>query len=239
VEEVYIGGELVAEDGKPLFDSPVALPDNPKITESFHMDKVTAEALRIPEIKHFMRIIRLKKHELLTDEVILESTDQRRENGGYDIESDILKAAVFERHHNTGHIGIGFITGYGLTRGAIATSVAHDSHNLIVIGASDEDIAAAAEAVRKMNGGLVVVEHGEVKASLALPIAGLMSDLPIEEVDRKLRELKAAAKSLGVSGDIDPFMTLAFVSLPVIPVLRLNGKGLINVNTQEIVEATF
>jgi adenine deaminase len=239
VEEVYIGGEPAAKNGSLLYTSPDVTPDNPKIIRSFHMGKVTAESINLPEIKRFMRLIRLKKHELLTDEVIIESTEQRRSANGYDIGSDILKAAVFERHHNTGHIGVGFITGYGLKSGAIATSVAHDSHNLIVIGASDGDIAAAADAVRRMNGGLAVVEDGEVKASLALPIAGLMSDLPIEEVDKRLRELKAAAKTLGVSGDIDPFMTLAFVSLPVIPVLRLNGKGLINVNTQQIVEATF
>ena len=156
-----------------------------------------------------------------------------------DIERDILKAAVFERHHDTGHIGIGFISGYGIKRGAIATSVAHDSHNLIVAGCSEEDIAAAAEAVREMGGGLVVVENGKVIESLPLPIAGLMSPLPIEEVENRLNQLKAAAKRLGASDDIDPFMTLAFVSLPVIPVLRLNGKGLIDVNRQKIVEATF
>ena len=239
VEEVYIGGKAVAKDGVPLFEAPLQIPDNPKITGSFHMGKVSADLLKIPEIKRFMRIIRLKEHELLTDEMILEATEKRKMNNGYDPDMDILKAAVFERHHNTGHIGIGFITGYGIKRGAIATSVAHDSHNLIVIGACDEDIATAAEAVRQMNGGLVVVENGEVKASLALPIAGLMSELSVEEVEKKLRELKAATKELGASDDIDPFMTLAFVSLPVIPVLRLNGKGLINVNTQEIVEPTF
>ena len=104
---------------------------------------------------------------------------------------------------------------------------------------SQMSIAAAAEAVRQMGGGLAVVENGKVTESLPLPIAGLMSPLPIEEVDEKLKKLKAAAKRLGASDDIDPFMTLAFVSLPVIPVIRLNGKGLIDVNRQKIVEATF
>ena len=146
---------------------------------------------------------------------------------------------MFERHHNTGHIGIGFIHGYGLKSGAIATSVAHDSHNLIVIGANDDDIVLAANTVREQNGGLVVADGGRVIESLPLPVAGLMSDLSIEETDKKLRSLKQAAGRLGVSQDIDAFMTLAFVSLPVIPTLRLNGKGLINVEKQEIVELTF
>ena len=239
VEKVYIGGRLVAENGSVLKDSPDVLPDNKKILNSFHMPAVDPSMLILPEIKHAMRVIRLKKHELLTDELIVEPSPYAREHNGVDVDEDILKAVVFERHHDTGHIGIGYIKGYGLKSGAIATSVAHDSHNLIVIGTNEADIALAAETVRSMQGGLVVVNNGEVLETLALPIAGLISPLPAEEVNSKLKKLKRAASALGVSRDIDPFMTLAFVSLPVIPVLRLNGKGLINVNRQEIVEATF
>ena len=215
------------------------LPDSDRILHSFHMQKVTPDQLRFDEIKDRQRVIGLKRRELLTDEIIIQPTPEGRQNNGIDIKRDVLKAAVFERHHNTGHIGVGFLQGYGIRRGAVATSVAHDSHNLIVAGCSEEDIAAAANAVREMGGGLVIVEDGRVTASLSLPIAGLMSPLSIEEVVERLKELKAAAKRLGASDDIDPFMTLAFVSLPVIPILRLNGKGLINVNRQEIVEATF
>ena len=239
VEQVYIGGRLVAEDGRVLKERAYTLPQNPKILRSFHMPPVDPDRLLLPAIRDCQRVIGLKKHELLTDELIVEATATAKAHNGIDLEHDVLKAVVFERHHDTGHIGVGYITGYGLTEGAIATSVAHDSHNLIVIGASEEDIAAAAEAVRTMQGGLVVVNHGEVVESLPLPIAGLMSPLPIEEVNSRLHALKRAAKALGVSDDIDPFMTLAFVSLPVIPVLRLNGKGLINVTNQQIVDATF
>lgn len=239
VEQVYIDGKLVAENGKVLNDNVKPIPENEKILHSFHMPKVAPEQMYFKEIKERQRVIGLKRRELLTDEIIIQPTEHAVENNGIDVERDILKAAVFERHHDTGHIGVGFIGGYGIKRGAIATSVAHDSHNLIVAGCSEEDIAAAAEAVRKMDGGLVVVENGEVIESLPLPIAGLMSPLPIEEVNDRLKKLKAAAKKLGASDDIDPFMTLAFISLPVIPVMRLNGKGLINVNRQEIVEATF
>jgi len=238
IDSVYIGGELVVRDGKVTEISPSPLPDEPRVLRSFHMQPVDKAALRIPKIKDFLRVIRLKKHELLTDEMIIASDDNTRSGNGIDIENDILKAVVFERHHDTGHIGIGLITGYGLKSGAIATSVAHDSHNLIVIGTSDDDIAVAAEAVREMNGGLAVVDHGEVIESLPLPIAGLMTDLTIEEADARLRKMKQAAKRLGVSDDIDPFMTLAFVSLPVIPVLRLNGRGLIDVTRQKIVDVT-
>ena len=239
IREVYIGGKLVAKDGRVIEEKPAILPENDKILHSFRMQPVTAEQLRIPEIKTFQRVIGLKKHELLTDEMLIQPTEAGRLNGGYNLERDILKAAVFERHHNTGHVGVGFIRGYGLKDGAIATSVAHDSHNLIVIGANDRDIAAAAQAVREMNGGLVVVRDGKVLEALPLPIAGLMSNLKIEEVAAKMKALKSAAKQLGVSDDIDPFMTLAFVSLPVIPTLRLNGKGLIDVEKQEIVDLTF
>ena len=239
VEQVYIGGRLAAQNGCVMKDRNYVLPENPKILRSFHMPPVDPAALMLPGIKDCLRVIRLKKHELLTDELIVDPSDISRTHNGIDVGRDVLKAVVFERHHNTGHVGVGYITGYGLKRGAVATSVAHDSHNLIVIGTNEADIAAAAEAVRQMNGGLVVVDHGEVIESLPLPIAGLMSPLPIEEVNARLNALKKATKARGVSDDIDPFMTLAFVSLPVIPVLRLNGKGLINVNSQQIVEATF
>ena len=239
VEQVYIDGKKVAENGITLYDNTVPLPVNDRILRSFHMQDVTPEQLKISEIKERQRVIGLKRRELLTDEIIIQPTDEARQNDGIDIARDVLKAAVFERHHHTGHIGVGFIQGYGIKSGAIATSVAHDSHNLIVVGCSDRDIAAAAEAVRALGGGLAVVEDGAVVESLPLPIAGLMSPLSIEEVDVRMKRLKDAAKRLGASDAIDPFMTLAFVSLPVIPILRLNGKGLINVTRQEIVKATF
>ena len=239
VEKVFVEGKLVAEDGRILHDNTSPLPENDKILHSFHMQKVSTDDLKTPEIMHCQRVIGLREHELLTDEIIIQPTLLGRQNNGIDIKRDILKAAVFERHHDTGHIGVGFVTGYGIKSGAIATSVAHDSHNLIVIGTNDADIAAAAETVREMEGGLAAVKDGKVLGALPLPIAGLMSPLSIEEVDERLIALKKAAKELGAGDDIDPFMTLAFVSLPVIPKLRLNGKGLIDVIKQQVVEITF
>ncbi len=152
-----------------------------------------------------------------------------------DVEWDILKIAVVERHKNTHHTGIGYLQGYGLKRGAVATSVSHDSHNIIVVGTNEEDMAAAANRVAENKGGIVVLEDGQVLGEVALPIAGLMSDGPLEDVNEALENAKAAAFALGVSREVDPFMTLSFMSLPVIPTLRLTTRGVIDVLTQQYV----
>ena len=152
-----------------------------------------------------------------------------------DPEKDILKAAVAERHHHTGHIGLAYIRGYGLKRGAVATSVAHDSHNLIGIGANDADLALAMNRVTEIGGGMVVVDAGAVTAEIALPIAGLMSEAPIAEVNRTLESVKAHAYAQGAGRGIDPFMNLSFLSLPVIPELRLLTQGAFDVEAWEFV----
>ena len=155
--------------------------------------------------------------------------------GGVDTQEDILKMAVIERHKNTRHIGIGYLKGYGLKSGAVATSVAHDSHNIICVGVGDEDMAFAANRIAQNHGGIVVVRDGRVLAELPLEIAGLMSEKPLREVNDLLENAKQAAYSLGVGRDIDPFMTLSFMSLPVIPTLRLTTRGVIDVNTQQYI----
>ena len=161
------------------------------------------------------------------------------EDAGYaeaiDLSRDILKMAVIERHKNTRHVGIGYLKGYGLKEGAVATSVAHDSHNIICVGANDEDMAFAANRIAQNKGGIVVVKNGQVLAELPLEIAGLMSGKPLTEVNELLENAKAAAYALGVGKDIDPFMTLSFMSLPVIPTLRLTTRGVIDVNTQQYI----
>ena len=148
---------------------------------------------------------------------------------GVDPAQDIVRLAVIERHHGTGEIGLGYLQGYGLTHGAIASSIAHDAHNLIVAGTSEVNMDLAARTVLRQGGGLAVVADGEVLGQLALPIAGLMADASAAEIDVCLSELKAIARRLGVREGIDPFMTLAFVSLSVIPSLRLVPSGLIAV----------
>ncbi|MBP1708875.1 MAG: adenine deaminase [Deltaproteobacteria bacterium] len=147
---------------------------------------------------------------------------------------DILKMVVVERHRATGNIGIGFVHGFGLTQGAIGSSVAHDSHNLIVVGTNDEDILLSLQRLKAMGGGLVTVSNGKVLADLPLPIAGLMTDVPVREVYLQLKTLHRSATSLGCTLP-DPFMTLSFLALPVIPELKLTDKGLVDVTQFKIV----
>ena len=161
------------------------------------------------------------------------------EDKGYtdhvDVKKDILKMAVVERHKSTRHIGIGYLSGYGLKSGAVATSVAHDSHNIICVGANDADMAFAVNRIARNHGGIVVVDQGRVVAELPLEIAGLMSERSLPEVNGLLEQAKAAAHSLGVGSGIDPFMTLSFMSLTVIPTLRLTTRGVVDVLTQQYI----
>lgn len=142
-----------------------------------------------------------------------------------DMQNDILKIAVIERHRNTHHIGIGFIKGYGLKSGAVATSISHDSHNIIVVGTSEEEMAKAVNRIVGLNGGIVVMDKDSVLGEVTLPVAGIMSDDTLVNVNAALEKAKISAFELGVSEKIDPFMTLSFMSLPVIPTLRLTTHG--------------
>lgn len=151
-----------------------------------------------------------------------------------DPRSDILKIAVIERHHSTGEFGVGFVKGFGLKYGAIASSVAHDSHNLIVIGANDEDMLVAAKHIERLGGGQAVVAEGKVLAELPLPIAGLMSPLSLEQVLIAADKCNEAVEHLGCSLK-DPFMTMSFLALPVIPQLKMTDKGLVNVDEFQVV----
>ena len=162
-------------------------------------------------------------------------TEDRGYAEGVDTQKDILKMAVIERHKNTRHIGIGYLSGYGLKQGAAATSVAHDSHNIICVGANDADMAFAANRIAENHGGIVVVKDGKVIAELQLEIAGLMTNQNLVSVNAQLEGAKEAAYTLGISKAIDPFMTLSFMSLPVIPTLRLTTKGVVDVFTQQYV----
>lgn len=242
VLEVYKDGVLVAEEGKSLVESTV--PEmgqqiQERVYHSFHVDPVDASKLALEKKGEHIRVIDLNARELLTTERTAGWSCQEGCADGVDPEEDIVKIVALERHKNTGHIGKGFLGKYGLKKGAVATSVGHDSHNLVVAGTNDEDIACAANRVIKNEGGLAIALNGEIVADLPLQIAGLMSTLPLEEVDQRLEEMKAILREWGIPEEIDPFMTLSFVSLPVIPFLRLNTYGVIDVNQQKIVDASF
>lgn len=239
VKQVYKDGRLVAEDGKALYPHKSSDGFYDRVFHSFHMAPVKEEDFYLECPQNDLRVICLTPGELLTRLEVRACSRLEGYPPGVDPEADIVKLAVLERHKNTGHKGIGFLKGYGLKRGAVATSVAHDSHNLIVAGVTDRDMAVAAEAVRQAGGGIAVAENGSLLGLLPLPIGGLMTGETVEETDEKLEALKALARRLGVGEAIDPFMTLSFVSLPVIPEVRLNTCGLVDTDRQERMNVSF
>lgn len=240
VLQVYKEGRLVAENGKCVNEIEKETVWSKEIEErvfnSFHMAPIKEESLILNVKGQHQRVIQLQANELLTNELIVPWKEIDGLAPGVDIENDIIKMAVFERHHNTGHVGVGFLKGYGLKRGAVASSIAHDSHNLIVAGTNDRDIIIAGNCVRENKGGLALVVDGKIIGELALPIGGLMTNASVEEVEEKLQKMKQELKSLGIPDTIDAFMTLAFTSLPVIPKLRLNTYGIIDVDQQKVVD---
>ncbi len=215
VETVFKRGKLVFDGEVKDFSAPTV---DEKLAEkcfdTFHLDSVTPSSFKVDGK---LGLIGLVGGELLTRN--LGTADK------IDEENDILKIACIERHKGTNHIGVGYVKGYSLKSGAVATSVAHDSHNIITVGCNDDDIAVAVNAIKDSKGGIAVVENGKIKALLELPIAGLMSDEPLTTVNEKLENAKSSAYELGADKSIDPFMTLSFLSLPVIPSLRITTKG--------------
>jgi adenine deaminase len=230
IAQVFAAGQLVAKDGH-FLPSPAELPRVP-LQSTMHLD-LTALDFTIVAGEGPAKVIGVIPEQVTTERL---SVQVPLENGQAvaDPAQDLLKMAVVERHRNTGNVGLGFVKGFGLRKGAIASSVAHDSHNIVVVGTDDADIRAAVEAVAKMGGGQVVVADGQVKARLPLPIAGLMSDQPLEEVRDHLEALTASAQELGCVLP-DPLMTMSFLSLPVIPTLKLTDKGLVDVEQFAIV----
>ena len=218
VETVFKRGKLVFDGEVKDFSAPTV---DEKLAEkcfdTFHLDSVTPSSFKVDGK---LGLIGLVGGELLTRN--LGTADK------IDVENDILKIACIERHKGTNHIGVGYVKGYSLKSGAVATSVAHDSHNIITVGCNDDDIAVAVNAIKDSKGGIAVVENGKIKALLELPIAGLMSDGPLTTVNEKLENAKSSAYELGADKSIDPFMTLSFLSLPVIPSLRITTKGVFN-----------
>lgn len=215
VETVFKRGKLVFDGEVKDFSAPTV---DKKLAEkcfdTFHLNSVTPSSFKVDGK---LGLIGLVGGELLTRN--LGTADK------IDVENDILKIACIERHKGTNHIGVGYVKGYSLKSGAVATSVAHDSHNIITVGCNDDDIAVAVNAIKDSKGGIAVVENGKIKALLELPIAGLMSDEPLTTVNEKLENAKSSAYELGADKSIDPFMTLSFLSLPVIPSLRITTKG--------------
>lgn len=237
VEKVFKNGCLTVDGGKLVREIKAPAVDKEKysrVFKSFNLREIKPSDFEIRDEGTRKRVIKVIPGQILTEELIVESSSKEAET-----DKDIIKLAVIERHKDSGHTGVGFVTGYGLKKGAIASSVAHDSHNLIVAGCSNSDMALAANTVRENGGGLAVVCDGEVLSSLPLPIGGLMCDMDAHEVEDRLSVMKEQARQLGVNEGIDPFMTLAFTALPVIPKLRLLTQGVVDVDTQSYVPVMF
>ena len=226
IEKVYKKGVLMCENGR-VTDFPAPQID-PYLVErahhTFHVSPLTAADFA-DSSPH--AVLGMVDGEITTTDCGY--TDR------IDLDYDVLKIAVIERHKNTHHIGLGFIRGYGLKRGAVATSISHDSHNIIVVGTNEEDMAFAVNRVVALNGGIVVADAGQVTAEVPLAVAGIMSDEPLTVVNEKLEAAKEKAFTAGVNRNIDPFMTLSFMALPVIPTLRVTTRGVFDVTTQRYI----
>ena len=227
VESVYKDGKLVAQGGKLLVDMPSATLSG--MTGTVHMGAITLEDLRIAGRPGPVEVVGIEPGQITT----LHLQEEAPVVDGSivaDPSRDLLKLVVIERHHASGNVGLGLVKGFGLRKGTIGSSVAHDAHNLVIAGASDSDILMAARALEEMGGGFVCVVDGEVRAHVPLPLGGLVSTLPAEELVQQLLKLDAVAAALGCTLE-HPCMTLSFLSLSVIPSLKLTDQGLIDVET--------
>jgi adenine deaminase len=232
-EMVFAGGELVAREGGVVGEWPEPTVDDSTMRDTMHVDWDQVD-LVIPARGEQVRVIGIVPDQIVTEHHV-EPVCRRNGTAESDPERDLLKMAVIERHRGTGNVGLGFVQGLGLKRGALAGSVGHDAHNLIVAGCDDRSMWTAARAVANMNGGLVAAAGEEVLASVPLPIGGLMSDQPLEVVRQQMDRLVEVAHSLG-STLHDPFMTLGFLALEVIPALKLTDQGLVDVEQFDFVE---
>ena len=236
IVQVFKNGKAVWEKGE-LFNFPqpsLPIPSSLSSTVSFH--PLSESDFAIPMKERKANIIEIIPNSLITNHLVEEVTVNSSGHFEASIPHDHLKMAVIERHKGSKLVGVGIVKGLGLNSGAIATTVGHDSHNLIVAGVKDQDMLLAANEIQKMQGGLIVVKNGEILAVMELPIAGLISPLSYNEVFEKLKKLNLALETLGATKDFNPFLTLSFLSLPVIPELKMTADGLFHVGRFEFIE---
>lgn len=232
INEVFYRGRLVAREGKALF--PPYHPGGDRLTNTIIIGSLSRETFKLKASGENYPVIEVTPGQIITRKKPMKV---KTVDGLVvpDVEHDILKAAVIERHRATGNIGLGLITGLGLKKGALASSIAHDSHNIVVVGVDDGDMLTAVKEIKRLQGGLVVAAEGKVLASLAMPIAGLLSGQPLEEVVAGLEKLEKIAADLGMVLP-SPFSTLSFLALPVIPELRLTDLGLVDVSDFKLIQ---
>lgn len=233
ISEVFVDGKSVAKNGEYRGQTSEFAKPPIQLLTSVNMTETSAEELAISiNDKDPIHVIEIIPNQLVTKKKVLPA---KAANGSFtpSTSDDLLKMAVIERHRQTGNIGLGVVKGLMLKSGAIASTVAHDSHNLVVAGTNDEDMLAAVDAIQRMQGGYVIVKDGKVLASVPLPISGLMSDKPFIQVNEEIIQLKSKLKRIGFNGDFDPFLTLSFLTLPVIPEIKLTDLGLFDFNTYQ------
>ncbi|UCE05024.1 MAG: adenine deaminase [bacterium] len=232
IKMVYKNGQLVAENSKMQYES--HFKPEVKIRGSINIKWLEGDEFKIPAKSDHCRVIGLIKDQIVT-EALEDNPKINNELVVSDTDRDLLRCYVVERHHASGNIGKGLVKGFGLKQGAIASSISHDSHNIVVVGVDDEDIFKAVTQINKMGGGLAVVGEGKVLDALELPIAGLMSTEPLEIVNERLQKLNKETKQLGCPLP-DPFMAISFLALPVIPKLKITDLGLVDVDKFEFVD---
>lgn len=234
IEKVFKDGKLIAEENEPFFS--VDYKEDNRVMDTVNVKKIESEDIAIPLETDNVNVIKLSSHSLVTKKV---NRKVKIKNGlfQYDKEKDILKMAVIERHKNTGNIGLGLVENFKLKEGAIASTIAHDSHNIIVIGDNDEDMILAVNELNRVGGGITICSKGNILQTLSLPIAGLIAETSMESVNGQLKEmLNIAYEKLGVNKEIDPFMTLSFLALPVIPDIKLTDSGLFDVKNFKFID---
>lgn len=230
VQKVWIAGELVAEDGKYLF--PVERTDMTAVTGKFQVKDFSAERLQLHLKSNKVKVIDILPGGVVTGKGTAEVTLNPEGDFVYDPAQDIVKVAVVERHHGTGNVGVALLRGYGIKEGAVAISIAHDSHNIIVVGTNDGDMAFAVEQLIQQGGGIVLAKNNQLVDSMPFVVGGIMTDQSGEWVSEHLTRIHDNAREqLGISGEVEPIMTLCFMSLPVIPELKLTDMGLFDVTT--------
>lgn len=232
VEQVYKQGTLVAKNGKML--QKFGVEEIPRLRRSINIQYLEPEDFQVKARGSHMNVIGMIKDQIITERLI----EEPKVVDGLvvpDIDNDITKIAIIERHNASEPRSVGFVKGMGIKEGAMVSSIAHDSHNLVAVATNDSDLIAAAVQIVRMHGGIAIVKDGEVLDSLPLPIAGLMSDQPIEHVSEKLKDLKEAAHKIGTTLE-EPFMAMAFLSLPVIPKLKITDLGLVDVERFRLID---
>ncbi|WP_208293468.1 adenine deaminase [Zophobihabitans entericus] len=232
---VFVAGKEVARDGKMIVEVPNYTSDT--VLNTIRLAPLSVDSFKLPLSSTKVNAIGVKPGSVLTSH--LQLTVNTDANGNFDakLNDGLNKLAVIERHHATGNIGLGVIANYGLKNGAIAVSVAHDSHNIVVVGDNDADMLAAVKDIEKMGGGFSLCQNGKILANLPLPVGGLMSDKPAQEVAESLEVMiKVAKESFGINPKAHPLMTLVFMTLPVIPQLKLTSTGLFDVKAFKPIE---